>query len=244
MRVLNNKTLVKLIASVCIILTIFNFGVTNKVFAADEEEVWGGVLIKPITHLLTAIADAVLDILHESILSQNVNLIRIDGTPNWWDYFGKYVLGVLLTIVIAAALVGIGAIGVIAATALGKAIGVVFIVKASVLGLAISVAGGILIVEKIDGAAFPGDIYLPVYKVSPEEIFSNQLPLFDVNFFNPGTYTREEVEYVDRNDFDYSDGVQNAEEHLLTLQKSNLDDNSYMYSYIIVQLYQSRTYRF
>ena len=31
----------------------------------------------------------------------------------------------------------------------------------------------------------PNDFYLPLYKISPEEIFSGEVLLFDVNFFNP-----------------------------------------------------------
>lgn len=31
----------------------------------------------------------------------------------------------------------------------------------------------------------PNDFYLPLYRISPEEIFANEILLFDVNFFNP-----------------------------------------------------------
>lgn len=37
----------------------------------------------------------------------------------------------------------------------------------------------------------PTDFYLPLYRISPEEIFANEILLFDVNFFNPKTEKTE-----------------------------------------------------
>lgn len=45
-------------------------------------------------------------------------------------------------------------------------------------------------VEVWDADAYGADkgkLVLPVYTLSPEEIFKNEIPLFDVNFFNPNT---------------------------------------------------------
>lgn len=40
----------------------------------------------------------------------------------------------------------------------------------------------------------PNDFYLPLYKISPEEIFSGEVLLFDVNFFNPKAEATETLE--------------------------------------------------
>ena len=39
----------------------------------------------------------------------------------------------------------------------------------------------------------PNDLYLPLYKISPEEILSNKILIFDVNFFNPKEAVTEEL---------------------------------------------------
>lgn len=55
MIIFKNKFLVKLIASLCIFLTLLNFAPSAKVYATGE--IWGGVLISPIIELVVAIGD-------------------------------------------------------------------------------------------------------------------------------------------------------------------------------------------
>lgn len=57
MKLLKNKFLVKLIASICIFLTLLNFGLSNRVYADSDNEIWGGLLIVPIIELVVAIGD-------------------------------------------------------------------------------------------------------------------------------------------------------------------------------------------
>lgn len=40
-------------------------------------------------------------------------------------------------------------------------------------------------VKTISWALLPADIALPLIKVSPQEIFTNQISMLDVNFINP-----------------------------------------------------------
>ena len=43
--------------------------------------------------------------------------------------------------------------------------------------------GGIAAV--VTGAMLPDDVMLPQIKISPQEIFTNQIAMLDVNFVNP-----------------------------------------------------------
>lgn len=70
-------------------------------------------------------------------------------------------------------------------------LGACFIIKtvttATVYGLA-SGFGATAVARVIDSTLMPDNIYLPVFNITPEEIFANEIWLFDVNFFEPGNY--------------------------------------------------------
>lgn len=71
------------------------------------------------------------------------------------------------------------AVAVVAVVALGPAA----LATAIALGVATKYVGHIIV-----EAALPDTFYLPVYAISPEEIFQNKIGLLDVNFFNPNSY--------------------------------------------------------
>lgn len=61
-------------------------------------------------------------------------------------------------------------------------------------GLAIGAAGGAVIgvvCEANKNGKLPDSFYLPLYQISPQEIFSDQIPALSVNFINPKTYGNE-----------------------------------------------------
>ena len=51
---------------------------------------------------------------------------------------------------------------------------------------AVTVLGGNALEEN-----FPDEFYLPIYKISPQEIFSDQIPILHINFLNPKDYAAE-----------------------------------------------------
>ena len=118
MEIFKNKFLVKLIATICLCLTLINFGCASKVYA-EEEEIWGSVLLKPIISLLTGIGDSVMEILHSSIQEQKQAIIKLDGsdkTKSAWALFGAIVIGILVTVAfIAACIFTAGAVAAVAA---------------------------------------------------------------------------------------------------------------------------------
>lgn len=195
MEIFKNKFLVKLIATICLFLTLMNFGVTNKVYAKDED-VWGGVLIKPIVNLMTAIGDMIMETLHSSIQEQKQAIIKLNGSSdakNAWFTFGAIVVGIVCAIAFIGLVVATG--GTIAAAAAAVGVGATF-----TIGMGTVVTGAV--VGIIAGTSFykkwiPDDLYLPVFSISAEEIFANEIHLFDVNFFKPKepkiVYTAERI---------------------------------------------------
>lgn len=57
-------------------------------------------------------------------------------------------------------------------------------IKLAGTAIVVGVGSG-LAASYISKQVMPNDFYLPLYRISPEEIFSNEVLLFDVNFFNP-----------------------------------------------------------
>ena len=120
MEIFKNKFLVKLIATICLCLTLINFGCASKVYAEEEdEEIWGSVLLKPIIGLLTGIGDSVMEILHSSIQEQKQAIIKLDGSDkskSAWALFGAIVIGILVAVAfIAACIFTAGAVAAVAA---------------------------------------------------------------------------------------------------------------------------------
>lgn len=62
----------------------------------------------------------------------------------------------------------------------------------AVAGGALGAVGGAAIVNSHD-KKFPDEYYLPFYRISPQEIFADQIPALHINFINPRTYEGEEV---------------------------------------------------
>ncbi len=213
MAIFKNKILVKIIASICIFLTILNFGMSNKVYA--EDQVWGGVLVTPITLLLAAIGDGIMDLLHKAVQYQDISIIKIEGSPNWWQNFGEKALKILAVTVV------VGLLFLTFSFVIALPLGIVTIVTESK-------GNGIVtfLIERLSNSWFDNDLYMPAFTLSPEEIFSNKILLFDVNFFNSKeSETRDVIEDIEykaiekltvykgnlEDDIDYSDGIQNME---------------------------------
>ena len=103
MNVFKNKFLRKLIAALCLFLTLINFGMSNKVFA--EEKVTADILVTPITKLLTALSDGIITLLQTAVLRQEVSIIEISGASDYWDNWGAKALKAMIVI----ALIGVTA---------------------------------------------------------------------------------------------------------------------------------------
>lgn len=81
----------------------------------------------------------------------------------------------------------VAAIGIIATPFTG---GVSLAAVAAGLKIAGAAVVGGLVVGYIAKQNLPQDFYLPMYAISPAEIFSGKIAMLDVNFFNPNEYER------------------------------------------------------
>ena len=194
---------VKLLVLICVVMSLLAIAPKNRVLAADpdEDDVFGSVLLTPITKLLTGLGDGIMDVLHSNILEQGETIIKLDGdAQTWWQQHGASVIGILLGLAIGItfAVVTFGAgSAIISGMAAGigaKLTGVSFIIKtvltstALVAGTSIGITG---VARFIDSAYLSNDIYVPVFNLTPEEIFANKIWAFDINFFNPNKYTKD-----------------------------------------------------
>lgn len=113
MKIVKNKILLKFLTSLCIVFSIFSFLNITRVYAdPNEEEVFGGALLTPITKLLTGLGDGIMDILHSSVLEQDETIIRLDATADaWWEGHGASVLGWMVAFVTIGSVLALTFIG-------------------------------------------------------------------------------------------------------------------------------------
>lgn len=178
MEVFKNKSLVLKIVIALVIVILFNF-CAPTLSHAGVAEVIGGTLLSPIIDLLLAIGDGAINLIQSILFGMDNSLLKVAvHEASFWETVGM----------IAGAVVGIAAVVAITIVSGGTALAA--IVPALIAGGVGAYAG-----HKIAVEALPDTFYLPVYAISPEEIFQNKIGLLDVNFFNPNAY--EEQSTVD-----------------------------------------------
>lgn len=127
-------------------------------------------------------------------MGQNDSVIRIDMSSEWWQK--------LLTVLVGIA-VGIATVLLIAFTAGAAALIASAVIGATVTAsigtgaIIIGVAGGVIAGIAFDNTMYPEDLILPLYSISPEEIFKGNILLFDVDFFNPVDEIKIHTDKVD-----------------------------------------------
>ncbi len=197
----NKKFFQKMIISI-LIITITTFIFSSKVKAKDDGP--GGKLLRPVASLLLSLDDGFMDVIHNHIVHQNKAYIMVDLTGAG-GILGAIGIGLLVAagvaVIVCAAVVAVPAIiaaigaagagGAAAAAAAGSAAKAAIVTTAGTI-LAISVGSGV-----VGGYAFaqnelPDDMALPLYSVTPEEIISGNLTIFDADFFNPSTEMEKE----------------------------------------------------
>ena len=182
MKIFQNKSLFKKLIIIFLVITIFSFCMP-KVSRASV----GGDLMDAVMDLFVGIGDGINTILSKMILQTDGSFIVIDtGT----DGVAK-----ILGIIIAAAVIIGGIVLIAAAPASLAVVSAVFtVVKAGVVaGVATSAVTSVL-----GGAIFGGKVVLPSIRLTPYEIFTNQIPLFDVDFFSPMTDLRTDSSSKER----------------------------------------------
>lgn len=177
------RSIIQKIIIALIFLTVFNFVYPYiPAYGADALESVGGVLLEPLIKLITTICEGVIWVVQSMILGLPASNIHIEKEGSTAFWVG---LAAGAAVVVGAVLspFTFGASAVIAA------------------GAVTAVAVGV-----ITSKMLPDDWYYPVYKISPQEIFSDQVPALHINFINPKTYS-EESKYDETSTTDRVDGA-------------------------------------
>ena len=192
MKIFANKNIFKKIILAVLLLLSFSFVSPEPVEAGI-----GGELMQPICDFLLGLGDGVVSIIHNVVLKQERTAIRIDlntgilGILKIVACVAAFVLATVAVVVITGGIgVGLSALKVAIAGGTVMKFGAAV---ANSLGtvVVLSIVGGGWAAAKTSDKWFNNEVVLPLYTITPEEIFKNneELPLFDVNFFEPNEGT-------------------------------------------------------
>ena len=185
MRIFANKSLWKKIVIIFLLIISVSFTTPKPVQAG-----WGGELMEPICDLLVGLADGFVNITHHILMGQETTLIKVNLNITAMDILRVAVTAfVFLAVMAAAAALTAGgalAIGAVVAALGGPAVTGGIAVSAIIANIVPILVGATYFgVRAYSMDAFDNELALPLYSISPERIFSNTIPFFDVDFFNP-----------------------------------------------------------
>lgn len=175
MKVFENRTILKKIVIVLLCILLLSFLIPKTVKADDDGGI-GGKLLNPIMSLFVGLGDGAMSLLEKVVLQKDVSLINIDTSASLWSKIFVFVASLAVMAVAVASVIVTGGASAIAIT-LGVAKTVITVGTVAAITFPVTT-------EIVEGM-FPGSFYLPLYSVTPEEIFSNDVLLLDVDFFNP-----------------------------------------------------------
>ena len=165
---LTKKSIALKIAIVVVFVLLFNFSAPT-ISQAGVADVIGGTLLSPIIDLLLAIGDGAVNLIQSILFGIENSLLKVAvHNADLWETIGM----------IVGAVAGIAAVIAITIVTGGAAL-------SAIIPALVAAGIGAYAGYKITTAILPDTFYLPVYAISPEEIFSNKIGLLDVNFFNP-----------------------------------------------------------
>ncbi len=156
----NNLILKIVIALVFVIL--FNFCAPTVSSAEGLLDDVGGTLLEPIIQLFVAIGDGVMNLIQGVLFGMDSSTLKVTNT--------------------------ITSVGGFLAQLFTAAVGVVIFVMTGGIAATIAAVVATAYISSIAVNALPKTWYLPIYAISPEEMFQNKIALLDVNFFNPNEY--------------------------------------------------------
>ena len=180
MKLITEKKIWQKIAIILVFIILFEFVFTSRRVHADDKD--ENTLLEPVVGLFVSLGDSAMALIQQ-ILLQNTggeSLIKIDdGDAGFWSKIivaGVFIVGTALAVISAIPTGGTSVIG--------------WVAVAGSIALKLTVSSGVYVIshswlEKIYADMFGKTYYLPMYEVSPYEIFANKVLLFDVNFFDP-----------------------------------------------------------
>lgn len=183
-KIFSNKNLIIKIATILVIVILFNF-INPSISFGEVSGGIGGVLFEPIKDLILAIGDGIVNIMQNVIYGTDVSLLKLEhSTSNVPTILGAIGGAIAGGIAIVVGVAGAPFTGGLSLSAVAAGI--------SIIGTTVVAAGATyFVVSYIAEQVLPQDFYLPMYAISPYEIFANKVAMLDVNFFQPNDYEEE-----------------------------------------------------
>lgn len=167
MKFYTEKTITNKIIIALVIVTLLNFICPNISSASI-----GGILFEPIKDLLLVIADGVMSIVQAMIYGTNlsVSFLTIKYKDEWKSTASGILYGIATALTLIAAVVAAPFTG-------GLSLGIIIGIAATSIGVG-------YVVTQVTADAIPPTFKLPIFLLTPEAMFANEVPLLDVNFFS------------------------------------------------------------
>lgn len=134
----------------------------------------GGVLWTPIQALFLGLGDTIVTIMQKMVYGLESSFIVLSTSSG----IGSTILGWIVGIGTAVGLVALQFIPVVG--------------QVLTVGIITAIGAGVVVGITVKNLTKPDTFYLPVFGLSPQEIFSNEVPILDVNFFKPNSYTAQD----------------------------------------------------
>ena len=100
MKFFTNKNIWAKIVIVLIFVLLFQFAIPKPVHADDLLE-FGGKLLSPVVSLFVTLADAIMGVLHSSIMGVDSSLQEVTLSATWYEFLG-FLFKAVLTVAILA----------------------------------------------------------------------------------------------------------------------------------------------
>lgn len=174
MKIFENKSVFKKLIIVLLCILLLSFCMPKGVNAASDDGI-GGKLLNPVMSLFVSLGDGAMALLQKVVFHADASLINVDSSASFWSKLIVVVAAIAIAAVAIAAVVitGGGALAIV--IGIGKVVLTVGAIATITFPISTSIVEGML----------PDSFYLPLYTITPQEIFSNKIPLLDVDFFNP-----------------------------------------------------------
>ncbi len=189
MKIFTNKGLFKKLLIIIIAIMLFSVIIPPKVTYGISASDVGGALLSPIASLMIGLGDVLMDFIHNTLYGTENSLLVICKNSEG--------LGVLVTVVVALLVIVVVAVLAYVTAGAGVAIlgalGVTTTIGAATVGtiITISLVSGLVAGTFVAISWFGDNVVFPMYQISPEEIFRNEVAMLDANFFNPQKYTEK-----------------------------------------------------
>ena len=187
MRIFQDNKIFKKLIVIFLIIMMFSF-LMPKVVNAGAKEI-GGELLSPVMSFFVTLSDGAMTLLQKVVYHMDESLINIDTSSS---LIAKIIVGIVTALIVTVSIVAVVATGG-GAIAIAAGIIKIVITAVAVTTVTFSITTGI-----VEGM-LPSSFYLPLFEITPQEIFSNKVPLLDVDFFNP---TSSKVDTVYEKDQD------------------------------------------